>query len=210
MAAMPPRDPRVIRSRAVITAAATDHFLRRGYAGANVDEIAAEARVSKRTIYNLFGGKERLFREILADALATAERFAREMSAELGTGGDPDTELPEVAARLAGTVLGGPVVRLRRLLIGEAERFPDLAAEYYRRAPGRVMASLAEGLRRFHERGLLRIGDPEAAAEHFAFLAMGAALDRSMFEAAAPPPDPADVEARARAGADVFLRAYRG
>jgi TetR/AcrR family transcriptional regulator, mexJK operon transcriptional repressor len=53
-----------------------------------MDEIAAQARVSKRTIYNVFGGKEQLFREVLADALATAERFSRDMASALGTTDD--------------------------------------------------------------------------------------------------------------------------
>ncbi|MGH8791728.1 MAG: TetR/AcrR family transcriptional regulator [Stackebrandtia sp.] len=189
--------------------AATEHFLRRGYVGANVDEIAAEAQVSKRTIYNVIGGKEQLFREMLADALASAERFSQEVSSALGATDDAESELREVATRLAGAVLGGPIVRLRRLLIGEAERFPDLAKDYYARAPSRVMATVAEGLRRFHERGLLHVDDCELAAEHFAFLVMGASLDRALFETSTPPPAAADVEARARAGADAFLRAYR-
>ncbi|MCP3804346.1 TetR/AcrR family transcriptional regulator [Allokutzneria sp. A3M-2-11 16] len=199
-------DPRVARSRAVIVAAATEHFLRNGYVGANVDEIAAEARVSKRTIYNVFGGKEQLFRETLAEALVTAERFSRQLSVELGTTGDVAGELRDVAVRLAAAVLGGPVLRLRRLLIGEAERFPDLADDYYARAPGRVMDSLAEGLRRFHERGLLHVPEPELAAEHFAFLVMGAPLDRALF--AARPLAADHVAARARAGAEAFLRSY--
>ncbi|GAA4023274.1 hypothetical protein GCM10022247_54500 [Allokutzneria multivorans] len=194
------------RSRAVIVTAATEHFLRNGYVGANVDEIAAEARVSKRTIYNVFGAKEQLFRESLGEALATAERFSRQLSVELGTTDDVAAEVRDAATRLAATVLGGPVVRLRRLLIGEAERFPDLAEDYYARAPGRVMASLADGLRRFHERGLLRIPDPDLAAEHFAFLVMGAPLDRALF--ATEPPAAEEVAARAVAGAEVFLRAY--
>lgn len=200
-------DPRVERSRAAIVGAATEHFLRNGYVGANVDEIADEARVSKRTIYNIFGGKEQLFREILADALATAERFSAEMSSTLGTTDDAETELTHLASRLAGTVVAGPIVRLRRLLIGEVERFPDLAADYYARAPGRVMATLAEGLRRFHERGLLHVENPELAAEHFAFLVIGASLDQALFDVTAPPAE--DVEARARAGVAAFLRAYR-
>ncbi|SDI98789.1 transcriptional regulator, TetR family [Actinokineospora alba] len=201
-------DPRVERSRAVILPTATEHFLRNGYVGANVDEIAARARVSKRTIYNLFGGKEQLFREILAVALDTAERFSRDMSTALGTTDDVEAELRDLGTKLAGTVLTGPIVRLRRLLIGEAERFPELAGDYYERAPGRVMATLAEGLRRCHERGTLRVGDSELAAEHFAFLVVGASLDRALFEAATPPAA-AEVEKRAHAGIDAFLRAYR-
>jgi TetR/AcrR family transcriptional repressor of mexJK operon len=207
-AAARPLDPRVERSRAVILPTATEHFLRNGYVGANVDEIAAQARVSKRTIYNLFGGKEQLFREILADALATAERFSRDMSSALGTTDDVEAELRDIGTKLADTVLTEPIVRLRRLLIGEAERFPELAGDYYERAPGRVMATLAKGLRRCHERGALRIENPELAAEHFAFLVMGASMDRALFEATTPPTTE-DIEKRAHAGIDTFLRAYR-
>jgi len=201
-------DPRVERSRAAIVAAATEHFLRHGYVGANMDEIAAQARVSKRTIYNVLGGKEQLFREILADAFATAERFSTDMAAALGTTEDVETELRDIGTKLAGTVLIGPVVRLRRLLIGEAERFPELATDYYARAPGRVMATLAHGFRSCHERGLLHVENPELAAEHFGFLVMGASLDHALFEATTPPA--ADlIEKRVHAGVDTFLRAYR-
>lgn len=203
-----PLDPRVERSRAVIVAAATEHFLRNGYVGSNVDEIAAQARVSKRTVYNVFGGKEQLFREILADALATAERFSHDIAAALGTTDDVEAELRDIGTKLAATVLTGPVVRLRRLLIGEAERFPELATEYYERAPGRVMATLADGFRRCHQRGVLHVKNAELAAEHFGFLVMGASLDCALFEATTPP-DAKRVEKRARAGVDAFLRAYR-
>jgi len=54
---------------------------------------------------------------------------------------------------------------------------------------------------------LLEIEDLEVAAEHFAFLVMGAELDRGMFSTA--PPDPERVRRRADAGARAFLRAYR-
>lgn len=189
-------------------AAATEHFLCNGYVGANVDEIAARARVSKRTIYNVFGGKEQLFRGILADALATAERFSRDMVSVLGTTEDVETELRDIGTKLAGTVLTGPIVRLRRLLIGEAERFPELATGYYERAPGRVMATLADRLRSCHERGALHVENPELAAEHLVFLVMGATLDRALFDAATLPATDV-IEKRVHAGVDAFLRAYR-
>jgi TetR/AcrR family transcriptional repressor of mexJK operon len=201
-------DPRVERSRAVILAAATEHFLRHGYLQANVDEIAAEARVSKRTIYNIFGGKEQLFRELLSEALANAERFSDQVLSDLGTTDDAEAELRDLSTRLAATVLSGPIMRLRRLLIAEAERFPDLAKDYYARAPARVMSTLAKGLLRFHQRGLLHIDNSELAAEHFGYLVMGASLDRALFDVSTLPPAE-DIEARAQAGTTAFLRAYR-
>lgn len=203
-----PVDPRVARSRAVILAAATEQFLAQGYLAANVDEIAAEAGVSKRTIYNLFGGKEQLFRETLSGPSTTAERFCAELSAALAETDDVETALRDVAVRLARTVLGGRIVRLRRMLIGEAGRFPELAREYYDRAPGRVMSTLAECFRRLHQRGLLRIDDARIAAEHFAFLVMGAPLDRALFVTDDVPPSPEAIEHGALEGVATFLRAY--
>ncbi|ADD44713.1 TetR/AcrR family transcriptional regulator [Stackebrandtia nassauensis] len=202
-------DPRIVRSRAVIMTAASEHFLRKGYVGANVDEIAAEARVSKRTVYNIFGTKEQLFREILAEAFGTAERFSRETVSVLTDTDDLAGELKAVAVRLARIVLDPRVVRLRRLLIGEAERFPELAGEYYRRAPDRVMDTLAEAIGRLGERGLLRASDPRLAAEHFAFLVMGAALDRALFTVDGETLPQTEIETRAVAGVAAFLAAYK-
>ncbi|GAB3417533.1 TetR/AcrR family transcriptional regulator [Flindersiella endophytica] len=202
-------DPRVARSRAVIVAAASEHFLRHGYVGASVDDIAAAARVSKRTVYNIFGGKEQLFREILADAFAVAGQFSAGLGSTLAKAEDVEAELKAIAVELAGSVLSRRVVRLRRLLIGEAERFPELAREYYQRAPDRVMTALADAMARLGERGLLSVAeDPRQASEHFAFLVLGAPLDRALFT---PSDDDGFTDAdkrRVLAGVDVFLRAY--
>ncbi len=201
-------DPRIARSRAVIVAAASEHFLRHGYVGASVDDIAAAARVSKRTVYNIFGGKEQLFREILADAFAVAGQFAADVGSTLANTDDVEAELKTIAVELAGSVLSRRVVRLRRLLIGEAERFPELAREYYQRAPDRVMAALADAMASLGKRGLLSVDDPRQASEHFAFLVLGAPLDRALFS---PTDDDAFTgadEHRVRTSVDVFLRAY--
>ncbi|HZE38680.1 MAG TPA: TetR/AcrR family transcriptional regulator [Stackebrandtia sp.] len=202
-------DPRVARSRAVILAAASEHFLHHGYVGTSVDDVAARARVSKRTVYNIFGSKERLFREILDAAFATAERFARQTAALLIDADDLEDALVTAAVRLTRTVMDDRIVRLRRLLIGEAERFPELAREYYRRAPGHVMEVLADTMRLLTERGVLRVDDARLASEHFAFLVMGAPLDRALFTVDDSRPSADELEARATSGVEAFLRAYR-
>ena len=201
-------DPRITRSRALIMAAATRVFLERGYPGTSVDDIAAEAGVSKRTVYNVFDDKEQLFRAIIGDAIATAERFSSELVATTSDSADAATVLTTLARELAASVFSGRVVPLRRLLIGEAGRFPEFAIDYYDRAPGRVMTSLAEALRAFDARGQLRVDDPESAAEHFAFLAIGASLDRALFDARTDAAGAAAAVERAERGVAVFLRAY--
>jgi TetR/AcrR family transcriptional regulator, mexJK operon transcriptional repressor len=201
-------DPRITRSRVLIMSAAAQVFLERGYPGTSVDDVAAAAGVSKRTVYNVFADKEGLFRAIIGDAIATAERFSAQFAASTTETTEAAAALTTLARELAALVLSGRVVPLRRLLIGEARRFPEFAAEYYERAPGRVMAAVAEALRAFDERGVLRIDDADLAAEHFAFLAIGASLDRALFE---PDTDAAGADAaveRAERGAAAFLRAY--
>lgn len=204
-------DPRITRSRALIMAAAERVFLASGFPGTSVDDIAAEAGVSKRTVYNVFDDKEQLFRAILGDAIATAERYAGDVAATTAEAVDLEAALVELGRELAASVLGGRVVPLRRLLIGEASRFPEFATEYYERAPGRVMAAVAAAFGVLAERGLLRVDDPELAAEHFAFLAIGSSLDRALFDPAADTDADAvpRAVARAEAGVAVFLRAYR-
>ena len=203
-------DPRITRSRALIMGAAARVFLQRGFPGTSVDDIAAEAGVSKRTVYNVFDDKEQLFRAIIGEAIATAERFSHDFAATTAEADDVEAALTSLARELAASVLSGRVVPLRRLLIGEASRFPEFAAEYYERAPGRVLAAVAAALRTLDERGLLRIDDAELAAEHFAFLAIGPSLDRALFDLASDT-DAATAERaveRAERGAAAFLRAY--
>ena len=200
-------DPRVLRSQAIILTAATTHFTVHGYMGANVDVIAAEAGVSKRTVYNVFGGKEQLFRAVVDNAVTIAESFSRDLADELTAGDDLPADLERIGVRLATAVLDGPVVPLRQLLIGESRRFPELVSDYYRRAPERVMRTLADHLAGLSGRGLLDLDDPMTAAEHFAFLVMGAPLDRALFHIDSTP-SRSEIEANARAGVAAFLRAW--
>ncbi|MDQ2698113.1 MAG: TetR/AcrR family transcriptional regulator C-terminal domain-containing protein, partial [Actinomycetota bacterium] len=112
----------------------------------------------------------------------TAERFTHDFAGATAEADDVEEAVTALARELAASVLGGRVVPLRRLLIGETTRFPEFAAEYYERAPGRVMAAVAEALRALDRRGMLHVDDPETAAEHFAYLAIGPSLDRALFD----------------------------
>jgi TetR/AcrR family transcriptional repressor of mexJK operon len=197
--------------RAAIVQAATGLFLRQGYQGTSTDQIAATAAVSKQTVYNQFRDKKTLFAEIILGVTATAERFAADVPTELAgvrAADDLEPALRSLARRYLSTVLDPQVLALRRLIIGESSRFPALAREYHRRAPARVLAALADVFSRLVDRGLLT-GDPGDAAEDFAFLVLGPALDQGMFHVDADPaPEPAVRRAADRAVA-VFLGSYR-
>lgn len=185
-------------AREAIVRAATELFLAHGYQAAGTDRIAAVAGVSKQTVYNQFGDKEKLFAAVVLGVTATAEAFADEVAATLGAVGRPeevDPALRELSRRWVRAVLSPRVLAVRRLVIGEAGRFPELAARYHHRAPAATLRVLATALAGLVERGLLDLDDPERTATDLAFVLFGAELDRGMFDPAAAGPDDATVEA---------------
>ncbi len=199
-------DRRVTRSRALILDAATNVFLAEGYTAATVDQVAQSAGVAKRTIYNLYVDKAALFRATILRSIAIADAFTSTLVHDVRTVVDPVAELPRIGTRLAEAVLTQSVLPLRRLLVMESRAFPDLAAEYRERAPEAVLRALEGLFADLARAGQLVIGDPVVAAEHFAFLVIGADLDRGMF--GPQEPNAEGTRSRSAAGVAAFLRAY--
>lgn len=202
-------DPRVLRSRAAVVAAARTLFLRDGYAGTTMEGIAALAGLTKRTLYNNHGDKDALFTAVVADIVAYADGFVRQLRAEFET--LPGTAelapgLEDLGRRLALGIVRPDVIALRRLLIGEARGFPDLAADYFDRAPGQVMETLAARFAALHRAGLLSVADPARAAAQFAYLVAGEPLDRAILTGDVPPA--AELVAGAEDGVKTFLARY--
>ena len=100
------------------------------------------------------------------------------------------------------------VLSLRRLVISEATRFPDLAATYHERGPSRVLAALGALIGGLVEQDLLRADDAMRAAADFAFLLVGRPLDEGMFRVGDPVLTPAGIDETADHAVDVFLAAY--
>jgi len=207
--AQPRRRAARLASAPVIMQAATTLFLRNGYLGTSIDEIAALAHVSKQTVYTHFADKEQLFAELIRGNMSRVDRFVQAASAELGETNELERDLREFARQHVHAVVQPEAVQLRRLIIGEAGRFPELARSYYERVPQRVIAALATQLQRLAERGLLRIHDASLAANHLAWLILGPPLDEAMFSGDRANHSPADLDKLADAAVDVFLAAYR-
>jgi TetR/AcrR family transcriptional regulator, mexJK operon transcriptional repressor len=194
--------------REVIVRAATELFLRQGYQATSTEQIAAAAAVSKQTVYSRFGDKESLFREIVLGVAATAEAFAADLTASLADvskAQDVAPVLRALAGRYLAAVMDPQVLALRRLVIGEAARFPEVAAAYYERSPAMVLAALADGFARLADLELITVDDPRRAADDFAFLVLGRSLDHGMFHVPATAPSDAEIGATADHAVDVFL-----
>ena len=196
------------RKRRAILEAATEVFLKSGYLGTNMDEIAALSEVSKQTVYKHFTSKEALFIEIVTSMTDTAGDVVRDEVAELDEGGDVAAYLSDYACHQLAVVLTPRIMQLRRLVIGEVSRFPDLARVLYERGPQRAMDALATAFVRLADRGLLAIDDPMVAASHFNWLIMSAPLNQAMLLGDGAIPQPAELRRHAAEGVRVFLAAY--
>lgn len=200
-------DGRSARKRRAIMEAATSLFLRNGYQGTSMDDVAALAAVSKQTVYKNFADKERLFTDIIGGIAGSSEEIVQDMARVLDGADDLERALTVLARRYVSAVLAPPVLQLRRLIIAEADRFPDLARSYYRRAPARALEVLAAAFGGLAERGLLELADPLLAASHFAYLILSIPQDQAMF-CVTESLTAAELERFADAGVRVFLAAY--
>ena len=200
---------RSVRKRRLIMEAAATLFLRNGYQGTSMDEIAALAAVSKQTVYKNFADKERLFQDIILGVAGTVEDFLRSVTETLRDTKNIGGDLYDLGRRYIQVVMRPQVLQMRRLLIGESARFPELARTYYEKAPERVLTALAPELARLHERGLLDVPDPDLAAKHFAFLIIGTPLDKAMFVGDDAGFSAEELNRLADEGVRVFLAAYR-
>lgn len=190
-----------------IAAAALRLFLRDGYERTSVDAIAAEAGVSKRTIYNRYGEKETLFLSVLRDTFTgLMEEFARIADAHLTDVTDVEQALAGYAHETAEAIVRSPERgRLIRLIIAEAPHFPAVLRQ--QAGSGTMSGILAQRLAALAAAGWLQADDPHEAAEHLLALTTGQINNRSMFGVAEV--SDADVERIVTSGVRAFVRAYR-
>ncbi|CDX26428.1 TetR family transcription regulator [Mesorhizobium plurifarium] len=163
----PPRSHEAKRVSVVDAAAAV--FCREGYAGANIDLIAAEAGVSRQTVYNHHGDKEKLFVAVVRDL---TERCNAGIFATIASFPDQpmdlEADLVAFAVRMNRNCICNRDGRfLRKLIQAEGERYPELFAEWREQGPGRTWSALAARFARLAFAGHLAIGDPDVAARQF-------------------------------------------
>lgn len=153
-------------------------FLRDGFDGASVDDIAREAGVSKATLYAYFPDKQMLFREICAQECL---RQTQEAEAEIDPAMTVDAMLLLAGQRIAGFLMSDFGQNACRLITGEGARFPEMARDFYRNGPALVHDRLVHHLHLQVQAGELRIDDLDLAAEQFIHLCKASLMEKLMF-----------------------------
>lgn len=197
-----PKDP---AKRQAILEAAKTLFLRHGYDGSSMDAIAAEAGVSKLTVYSHFTDKENLF---AAAVKAKCEEQLPELLFELSENAPIDSLLLNIGRGFHRLISSCESVELHRMMVNLASQDAKLSRMFYEAGPQRLLDEMEALLGKASEKGLLHIESPLTAAEQFFCLVKGGDHFRQLIGCGEALQGEA-AERHVRESVELFLRAYR-
>lgn len=196
------REQKRLDTQERILSAALKVFADAGYSGASMDSIAAEAGLTKPTLYSYFVSKEALF-----EAMMKQPRDAMMLAIDAVKGGELVDQLYKFAWAYADTVMRPDFLSLARLIIGEAHRFPDIGRAYQASGPDLVLTGMIQFMRSQRELGRLSFVEAELAAEDLWGLILSAPRNRALHIPGTDISRPA-LARYIENGLRVFLRAY--
>ena len=200
-----PGRPKSLKKRQAILDAAKRLFLQASFDAVSVDQIAAEAGVSKLTVYSHFKDKEALFftaieeqcRQQLPDTLF-----------EIPTAIPLDQTLLEIGRRFHDLLASEDSIALHRMLIADPRNVERLGELFWSASGARIVASLNGFLKAAVARGELAIDDTSEAAGQFLALLKGE-LNLRMLCGPSACLHGDDAQAHVVSVVKMFLRAYR-
>ncbi|GAB1406224.1 TetR/AcrR family transcriptional regulator [Thermomonas brevis] len=199
-----PGRPKDLGKRAAILLAAKRMFVQHGFEGVSMDQIAAEAGVSKLTVYSHFGDKGNLFSEAVR---AHCEESIPAALFDPAPGVPLRERLTQIGRAFVAMVMTPDAIAAHRILCAPQVAGSDLATILWEAGPQRLHASFAALLERRMHAGELDIPDPARATGHFFTLLKGEPHSQAVFGfcGSGTPQDP---DAHVASVVDLFLRAY--
>lgn len=178
-----PGRPKDLAKRQAILDAAKILFLSHGYANTSMDAVAAEAGVSKLTVYSHFNDKETLFS---AAVMAKCEEQLPPLFFELPAGIAVEKVLLNIARGFHQLINSDESVNLHRLIMALGSQDPKLSLIFFEAGPQRMVQGMERLLTQIHDSGALSIDLPRNAAEHFFCLIKGAGNFRLLYGCGEP------------------------
>jgi TetR/AcrR family transcriptional regulator, mexJK operon transcriptional repressor len=199
------REARKADRRRAILEVAERSFIEHGFGNTSMSTIAAKLGGSKTTLWSYFPSKDSLFAAVIDHKIAA---FQRALDEALIPSGGTAAALTRFGRLFLAKVLSPNSTALHRLIVSEAERFPQVGEAFAGRGPDRVRSRLAQYMQEEMAAGRLRAGDPNRAARQFLALCQsGCYLDRLWRPRQ---PDSGDAEADIAAAVDTFMRSWGG
>ncbi len=156
--------PRCASKRDQIVRAARKLFLKSGYGTTSMDALAAEAGVSKRTLYSHFENKEALFGAIMVDLCnETGCTYPKTLAVDV----PPEQVLQEFALTMVGLEQTPEDRDIFRVVLAEGIQFPELGKVFWDNGPEPARKMLAAYLAEQVKRGVFTVEDPDTAAAQF-------------------------------------------
>ncbi|MEO7064126.1 MAG: TetR/AcrR family transcriptional regulator [Dokdonella sp.] len=199
-----PGRPKDLEKRAAILDAAKRLFLHTGFEGTSMDAIAAEAGVSKLTVYSHFTDKETLF---FAAIRVHCEEQMPATLFDVDIRGPVRGQLEAIAHAFFSLVMAPESVALHRLLNSGAGTSPKLVQLFWDAGPKRVQCGFQQFLHNEVDAGQLEIADvPRAAAQFFALLK--GEFHARLLCGCVEPISQSDIDNHVGATVELFLRGY--
>lgn len=176
-----------------------------GFDAASMNDVAREAQVSKATLYVYFQDKEHLFTAICAER---RDRNIAEIIALL----DREKPLEEVLTRV-GTeimaIIAQPfVVAAHRIVIGVAERMPEVGREFYEAGPQRTIDAVAALIDYHVDAGRLKVSDSGLAAAQFLELVQATIMRPRLYGAISELATAQEIDRVVKSAVAMFIAAY--
>ena len=203
-AASGPGRPKDLGKRAVILEAAKQLFAREGFNGVSMDQIAAEAGVSKLTVYSHFGDKDALF---AAAVQAKCAEMLPDALFEIELTGSVRDQLKAIGEAFFALITSEEAISTHRMMMVPGNIDDRLKQTFWEAGPQRTHDAFAAMLQALVSKGDLDIPDVATASAQFFTLIKGEVHARMTCDLCSQPGQ-LDVDRHIEATVDMFLRAY--
>jgi len=163
--------------------------------------VAQRAGISTKTMYRLIPCKADLFKSVIEKRIG---RFMLDFDPKALDSSDLEKAVEHILLAFGSLTLEKETIALVRLVIGESDRFPELAATFHQVAVTRTTDAIVAWLEEQRERGRLKFDDVHAAATALRGM-MTMDLQRTAMLGLSEAPKPEEIAARARFCAKLFL-----
>lgn len=160
-----PKRERTEKMQAILEGA-LQVFMEQGYTAASMNRIAEAASVSKSTLYSNFQDKKGLFLALIQDLTYSSRQEVFTLLSQSDLQAPPEEVLRQIAQLMLDSFQKNQtLLRLMRLVIGESERFPDVAKAFVVEIKKPMLEQLTLYL---GSQTQLKLSDPMVTARVFA------------------------------------------
>jgi AcrR family transcriptional regulator len=180
-------------------------FSELGFDATSMSDVARAAQVSKATLYVYFQDKEHLFTAICAEH---RDRNIGELIALLDVNQPIVDVLTRFGVETLSCVAAPFVVAAHRIVIGVAERMPEIGSEFYEAGPVRVINAVAQYLDHHVAAGKLNIPDTRLAAAQLCEVIQGGIVKARLYGVLSEAPPREEIEKNVASGLALFMKGY--